>query len=648
MKPIPEPSRRRASTVPTSHRPSRTRSEARSSFARGAAHAAGLAAVLAVGACRTGAVLPARTDGGAVAPGPDVRTIDERRWVDSTLATLTLRERVGQMTMMLIQGDYVNTRDATYAQIIRWVEQDGLGGITMSLGTPMEVATKINDLQRRAKVPLLVGADLEPGLGRLEGGLFTHYLLETGGATPLPPAMAIAATGREEDAYDAARVIAREGRAVGIHINFAPVVDVNNNPANPVINTRSFGEDPARVGRLAEHFVRGTHDGGMMATAKHFPGHGDTDVDSHVGMPVVAASPARLDSIELVPFRAAIAAGADLVMTAHIALPAVDSSGVPATLSPLILTSLLRDTLGFRGVTITDAMTMEGIGKGYTTAQSTLLAINAGANILLKPANPTEAIDAIVAAVERGEIDRARVDAAARQVLVLTARAGLARARTVSLENLRDVVGAPEHRATAASIASRAITLLRDSAGMVPLRAPGRVLVVQYAPETELRAGRAFGAAIRSGRAATMRGGAPGGASAITELARLSPAATGDLLDSLARAADSSSAVVVAAYVRRVEGEGRTAVPPRIAAWIDSLAQRRPVIVVAFGNPYLLAQFPSVDSYIATFGVSDDLERAAVRALLGQAPIGGRVPVSLPGFFTRGDGLTRTTGDSIR
>jgi beta-N-acetylhexosaminidase len=578
---------------------------------------------------------------------PGVLRASERRWVDSTLASLTLRERVGQMVMMLIQGDYTNTRDPTYAQIIRWVEEDGLGGITMSLGTPVEVAAKINDLQRRAKVPLLVGADLEPGLGRLEGGLFTHYLLETGGATVLPTAMAIAATGRDADAYDAAQIIAREGRAVGIHVTFAPVVDVNNNPANPVINTRSFGEDPERVATLAEQFVRGTMEGGMLATAKHFPGHGDTDVDSHAGMPVVAATSARLDSVELVPFRAAIRAGAALVMTAHIALPAIDTSGVPATLSPLILTGLLRDSLGFGGVTITDAMTMEGIGTGYTTARSTLLAINAGANILLKPANPTEAIDAVVAAVERGEIPRARIDDAARRVLELKARSGLAAQRQVSLVALRDIVGSPEHRARAADIASRAITLLRDSAGMLPLRAPGRVLVVQYAPETELRAGRAFAAAIRSGRVAVHRERAAGGPAPVTELARLTPAATGDLLDSLGRSADSSTVVVIAAYVRRVEGEGRFAVPPRIAAWIDTIAQRRPVVVVAFGNPYLLVQFPSVNTYMTTFGVSDDLERSAVRALLGQAAITGKAPVSLPGFFRAGDGLARPKADSL-
>ena len=596
---------------------------------------AALVAASAIGlGCRT--AMPATNPAGsgarpddATGPPPD-RPIGEmtpaqRRWVDSTLATLSLRERVAQMVMVWTLGDYTNTRDATYAQLIQWVETDRVGGIAMSLGTPIEVAAKLNDLQRRARVPLLVGADLEPGLGRLEGAVFSHYLLESGGATVMPSAMAIAATGREQDAYEAARIIAREGRAVGIHINFAPTVDVNNNPANPVINTRSFGEDPHRVARLSEAFVRGTQDGGLFATAKHFPGHGDTDVDSHAGLPVVQATSARLDSIELVPFRAAIRAGAALVMTAHIALPAIDSSSVPATLSPQVLTTLLRDSLGFRGTTITDAMTMEGIGKGYTTEQSAVLAVNAGANILLKPGDATRAIDGVVAAVERGEIPRWRIDSAATYVLELKARAGLAVSRFESLNALREIVGAPEHRATAADIATRAVTLIRDRGGLVPVRAAGRMLVVQYAPETELRAGRALAAAMRAGRA-----GAP------THFARLGPAAMGDVLDSLGRIADSSEIVVIAAHVRRVEGEGRFAVPPHIATWIDSLAIRRPVVVVAFGNPYLIRQFPSADAYLATYGVSDDLERAAARALLGQSPITGRSPVSLPGFFEVG------------
>ncbi|MEO7366315.1 MAG: glycoside hydrolase family 3 protein [Gemmatimonadaceae bacterium] len=555
----------------------------------------------------------------------------QQRWVDETLASLTLRERAAQMVVIWMQGDYTSSRDSSFVQLVRWVVEDKVGGATVSLGTPIEVAAKLNDLQRRSKVPMLISSDLEPGLGRLETGVFTHYLLETGGATAFPSAMAIGATQRDSDSYDAARIIASEGRAVGIHVNFAPVVDVNNNPSNPVINVRSFGEDPAHVARLSALFVRGTLDGGEIPTAKHFPGHGDTDVDSHVGLPVVTAGVARLMSVELVPFKAAIDAGIPMVMTAHIALPAIDSVSTPATLSPRIITGLLRDSLGFRGVAITDAMTMEGIGKGYTVEQSSVLAVKAGADILLKPSDPTRAINAIVAAVESGEISRGRVDSAARRMLELKARVGLDGGGQTSLTDLRDVVGIPEHRAVAADIARRAITLVRDRDKLVPLAAPGRVLVVQYMPESEIRAGRIFGNVVRASRARVSGNE--------TVLMKIGPGATRDVLDSLGRLADSSSTVVFAPYVRRVEGEGRFVIPQQIAAWIDAVSKRRPTVVVAFGNPYVIRQFPAVGSYMVTYGVGDDLERAAAAALVDEQKITGRAPVSLPGFFKAGDGI---------
>ena len=551
--------------------------------------------------------------------------------MDRTLESLTLRQRVGQMVTIWSLGDYTANGDTAYAHVRQWVEQDGVGGITMSLGTPIEVAAKLNELQRLAPVPLLVSSDLEPGLLRLESAMYPHYLIETGGATPFPPQMVIAATQRDSDAYDVARIIAREGRAVGIHVNFAPVVDVNNNPSNPVINTRSFGEDPERVARLSGLFVKGTLAGGELPTAKHFPGHGDTDVDSHVGLPVVSADIARLSHLELVPFRAAIQAGAAMVMTAHIALPAISGDNTPATLAPQIITGLLRDSLGFHGVTITDAMTMEGVGKGYTNEESAVLAVKAGADILLKPSDPTKAIDAVVRAVEAGEIPRARIDGAARHILELKARAGLVNGGQVSLSALREVVGTPEHRAVASSISRRAITLLRDQDNLLPLKSPGRVLVVQYMPETELRAGRAFAAAVRSARTS----GGP-----VTTV-KILPTTTRYLLDSLGRMADSAAIVIVAPHVRRVEGEGRPTIPNHIAGWIDTLAQRRPVVVAAFGNPYVIRQFPSVKSYMVTYGVTEDLERAAAAALFGLQPITGRTPVSLPGFFSMGDGIQR-------
>ena len=550
----------------------------------------------------------------------------ERRWVDSTLASLDLRGRVGQMLMVWVLGDYAHADAPAFAEARGWIVDRRVGGIVMSLGSPIEVAAKVNALQRLAPVPLLVASDVEPGLGRLEGGIFAPSLMTAGSATVLPSNMAIGATGDERLAWEAGRVTARESRAVGITMAFAPVADVNNNPANPVIATRSFGEDPAVVARMTAAFVRGVQEHGVAATAKHFPGHGDTDTDSHLALPVVPSSGARLDSVELVPFRAAIEAGALGMMTAHIALPAIDPAGTPATLAPAIVDGLLRDALGFGGVTVTDALTMEGVGQGYTVERSAVLAVLAGSDILLKPSDIGRAIDAVVAAVERGEIDSARIDRSARRILELKARLGVPRSPLVSLDALRGIVGSPEHLAIADTIAARAVTLLRDD-GRIPL-APGSPLaVVTYAPEPDLLAGRAF--------AATVRGTLPG-----ARVSRIGPRSTRAELDSLATAAPER--IVLTTHVRTIEGEGRFAIAPQVAAWVDSLAGAgRPVTVVAFSNPYVIRQFPRVTGYVVTYGRGEALERAAARALLGAAAISGRAPISLPGYFSRGDGLTR-------
>ena len=538
------------------------------------------------------------------------------------------------MVMMWVLGDYNNTQDSSFAEIRRWILDDGIGGVSMSLGSPIEVAAKLNAMQRLARVPLLASADLEPSLGRLEGGVFTHYLMDAGGATVFPTAMAIAATGRDQDAYEVGRIIGREARAVGIHINFAPVVDINNNPANPVINTRSFGEDPERVSRLSALFVRGSQEAGTIATAKHFPGHGDTDVDSHVGLPVVRADWSRLSSTELRPFRAAVEAGAAMVMSAHIALPAIEGdTSTPATLTARVMSGLLRDSLGFRGLAITDAMSMDGVGKGYGVEESSVLAVQAGADIILKPSDVPRAIDAIVKAVENGSIQATRIQQSVRRVLELKARSGVAFQRFTSLDALRDVVGAPAHRALAADIAQRAITLLRDSGNVLPI-ADRRTLVVQYVPETELHAGRVFAAALRS-------------ASPNVRIVKIGPSPSPGLLDSLEAMSRESERVVLAAYVRRIEGEGRPSIPVHIADWMnrvaaaDSVGPSTRVAMIAFGNPYLIRQVPSVGTYLVTFGVGDALESAAAQAVLGRAAIGGMSPVSLPGFFSRGDGLKR-------
>jgi beta-N-acetylhexosaminidase len=535
------------------------------------------------------------------------------------------------MVTIWVLGDYTNTDEPTFAEARRWIADDHVGGVIMSLGSPIEVAEKINALQRLAPVPLLISSDLEPGLGRLEGGSFTPSLLRAGSATVLPTNMAIGATGRDSNAYEAGRITGREARAIGIQMAFAPVVDVNNNPANPVINVRSFGEDPASVARMSAAFVRGVQSEGVAATAKHFPGHGDTDTDSHLALPIVTSDRQRLDVVELVPFRGAIESGVSGMMTAHIALPAIEGDSTPATLAPRIITGLLRDTLGFRGLAITDALTMEGVGKGYTIERSSVLAVLAGADILLKPSDATKAIDAVLAAVNRGEVTPARIERSARRILEMKARTGAASHPMVNLAVLRDVVASPAHLATASAIAAQAITLVRDSLSLVPLGASRAISVVTYAPELEVQAGRAF--------AAELRAAIPG-----ARVVRITPRSSRAELDTIAQQLHGSERVIVTTHVRTIEGEGRFAIPATIGAWIDSLATRERVVVVASGNPYVIRQFPRVSSYLVAYGISDVLERAAARALLGLAPISGHTPISLPGFFQRGDGIARAGG----
>ncbi len=558
----------------------------------------------------------------------------EQAWIDSTVESLALRERIAQLVMVWVLGDFTNSEAPAYAQVERQVRELGIGGIIMSLGSPIEVAAKVNSLQhaalsREPAIPLLVSSDLEPGLGRLEGGVFVPSLMSAGTATVLPSAMAIGATGSERNARDAGRVTGREAVATGIHMVFAPVADVNNNPSNPVINIRSFGEDPSAVAGMVSAFVNGVQEAGAMATVKHFPGHGDTDTDSHHALPLVPSDRAQLDTVELVPFRSAIASGVAGVMSAHIALPAVHDSSTPATLAPAVMNDLLRDELGFNGLAVTDALTMEGIGRGYSTEESAVLAMQAGTDVLLMPRDVERTISGVEAAVRRGEIPEARIEASLRRLLEWKVRTNAVARPIVSLEDTRQVVAAPEHLAAARGIAEESITLLRDGSSLVPMRSSGagRIVVFTYAPETEMTAGRSLLATLRPGRTVVSH--------------RLTPDVPPARLDSLARTLRSDDAVLVTTHVRRIEGEGRTAVPPHVSRWIDSLARNRSAIVIAFGNPYVIRQFPGVSSYMVTFALAPASEEAAARAVLGQIPIRGRSPVSLPGLFRKGDGISR-------
>src|SRR5262245_32913298 len=444
-------------------------------------------------------------------------------WADSALATLSPRDRAAQLVWPQLFGDFTPASSASWRRVSDLITQQHVGGFIMSIGSPLETAEKLNAMQRLSALPLVVGADYEYGAGmRQRGGYFLPNNIYLGGATIFPPQMGLGAARDTALAYQQGRITAREGRALGVHIAFAPVLDVNNNPANPVIGVRSFGEDPRLVGDMGAALIHGLQEHGMIATGKHFPGHGDTDENSHLTITTVRASRARIDSVELVPFRRAIAAGIDGMMTFHGLVPALDTASVPATLNPAIMTGLLRKQLGFKGLLVTDAMDMNGVLSRVTTgpsagqsasgnygaiknamsiAEACKLAIAAGADILLMPSDVPAAIDAVVSGVQEGRFTQARVDSSVRRVLEIKQRLGLNRRRVVDLDSLRATVGDTAHLAVAATVAQRAITLAKDSLSLVPIArtsnpAP-RILSITIAGRTDLGAGATFNAELR-------------------------------------------------------------------------------------------------------------------------------------------------------
>ncbi len=569
----------------------------------------------------------------AAAPGEsrDPRvplTATAQRWVDSTFLTLSPRARAAQLIHVWLLGDYESESDSAFAVTAGWVRSEGIGGILMSVGSPIEVAVKLNTLQALARVPLLVGCDVEPSIGRLEGGLFIPSMLKGGGATLLPTNMAIGATGDTALAYRAGLVTGRESRAIGIHLAYAPVADVNNNAANPVINVRSFGEDPTMVSAMVAAFTRGVQDGGALATVKHFPGHGDTETDSHNALPVVHLSHAHLDSVELRPFRAAINAGVAAVMSAHISNPTWMGDALPATLQRRVLHDELRDSLHFRGLTITDALTMQGVAKMFPQEEIAIRSVLAGAEVLLKPADVTPVLNALASRAASDTVFAALIDAAARRNLEMKARVGLHHSAQMSLDSLRAVVGIASHRAVATEIAMRAVTVLRDARGQIPVPLSRRVELVVYTPETELGGGNAFVDELRSRANVT-----------VTRVGPQTPVAA---LAGVARRARKGQLVVLT-VVRRVEGRGRVSIAEPFAAWVRRSTKRLKPVVVAVGNPYVIGQFPGIEAYMTTFSVGEGPERAAARALL-RGTAQGRSPVSLPGIFARSDGVINRGG----
>lgn len=563
----------------------------------------------------TGFAHPDTVRRGGARPGAPVAA---DAWVDATLASLDLRDRVGQMVVAWIEGGSPAQGSAEYERGMTLVRDRHVGGLIVGKGDALGTAAWLNRLQAESAVPLLVTADLEWGPG-------TRLL----GATTVPVNMALAATGDLRYVYEAGRITAIEARAAGIHMAFAPVADVNVNPRNPVINTRSYGADANIVAAHVSAFVAGARDAGLLTVAKHFPGHGDTEVDSHLAMPVVTASRSRLDEVELVPFRAAVGSGVDGIMTAHLSVPALDPfAGRPATLSHAILTDLLRHDLGFEGLVVTDALTMDGIRRPGENGVVAVDAVLAGADILLMPPSAADAIDAIVAAVEQGLISRERIDASVRRILEAKLAAGLDDGVLTDTAAFARMIDRGAHFAWAEDVAARSLTLVRVANGALPLGAlpdgsPMPVTVVAYDESAQSSRGTAFVEAVR----------ARGHDAHLIRVSRNSSAAQ------LRRAEEQATGIVVfLSFSNAAPWRGRLGLPERVAPFANRLAARG-ALIFNFGDPYILAQMPDAETYLLAWAEDPVMERAAARALVGEVRVSGMLPISLEGYDL-GTGVT--------
>jgi len=582
-------------------------------------------------------------------PAPIRHTEAGNKWAERTLHRLSVEEKVGQLFMIWCRAGFLNVENPEYLQLLDDMHKYHVGSFAMTVhvdgpfllrSEPYEAAELLNRLQKESKLPLLFAADFERGVA-----------IRLMGATNFPHAMAFGADGKLDDAENFGRITATEARAVGVHWNFFPDADVNSNPANPIINTRSFGEDPRQVGDLVTAYIKGAHEGGMLTTVKHFPGHGDTATDSHLGVASVNVDRAHLDSIELPPFKQAIAAGVDSVMVAHVTVPALDSDpNHVATISPLVVSDLLEKDLGFKGVVVTDALDMAGLTHLFANdiGRAAVEAFKAGNDLLIIPADLPASYESMVKAVKSGEIPRQRLDHSVLKILKLKASLGLNDSRTVDLNSIGSSVGKPQDMAFGQQVADSAITLVRDSGKVIPLKSKGtaksalpymsreethnQTLAVLFSDDVRTDSGRAFGREFRA-RIPDAR------------VIYVDPRIAGGMTDEVLKAADEAQTVVAAVYVIPTAGKigNSMAMADATGALLQQLLDRNAAktAVIAVGNPYLASDFPKIETYMCTFSNASVSEVAAVKALFGEIPIRGHLPVTIPNVAQRGAGLDR-------
>ena len=585
--------------------------------------------------------------GAAVKSFPRQPSRDALRWADRELKRMTVQQKIGQLISVGVNATFLNQDSDAFRELKRQVEQNHIGGIILFRGPVYESVMLMNRMQQVAKHPLLISADLEAGAG-----------MRFDDTVNFPWNMAVGATGNPEYARRQGEMTAREARGMGVHQIYAPVVDVNNNAANPVINVRSYGENAAEVARFAAAFTEGAQRGGVIATAKHFPGHGDTAVDSHRGLPEINVGRDRLNTVELVPFKAAIDAGVGAVMVAHVGLPQIDptavkplprerrvgpidtdesgeivadSASTPATVSPVI-GRLLKDDLKFEGMVVTDAMSMSGLTIYFNQDEAAVRALEAGADMLLKPADNDAAFRGVNEAVRSGRLTEKRIEESPRKILAAKYDLGLVKNRLTPLDDIDRVVSSKDVGALAREIAEHSVTLVRNEQNLVPLN--------KLEPDA-----RIFNLAITNGDdrlwitnsfVATMTSGGRK-----LETIVLDERSSDEEVKKALEKAKGADLVIASLYGRVRTGQVRSVgLPDPGAKALSELIKRKaPLIGISFGNPYLLQSFPDLRTYLVAYGDMPSLQHASARALLGEIDITGKLPISLPGLYPRGTGI---------
>lgn len=564
------------------------------------------------------------------------------KWAEKEMRQMTMEEKVGQLVSVGINARFLNQDNPEFVELKRHIEANKVGGIIL-FGSPVYEAVHLtNRMQAAAKYPLLISADFEAGIG-----------MRFDDTVNFPWNMAVAATGEPELARRQGEMTAREAHALGVQQVFAPVVDVNNNADNPVINVRSYGENPADVSRFGAAFINGLQAAGALATVKHFPGHGDTAVDSHRGLPIINLPRSRFDQIELVPFKNAVEAGVASVMVAHIALPQIDPTEIrplekpiapvdasegaeivaekaylPATLSPVVNTQILRKELGFKGLIVTDAMSMSGLTLYFHQDEAAVRAFLAGADMILKPADVDAAIRGLREAVKSGRIPEARLNESVGKILALKYELGLTKNRLTPIENLDRIVASQAARDLSQEIANKAVTLVKSEANAIPVK-NSKVFVLgvtngddkSWIANTFLRELRRGGIRFES--------------------AILDDRSTEKEIRETAEKARRAEIIIAPLYGRVRTGQARSVGLPDSSVKVlrDLLAENKNVVGISFGNPYLLTAFPQMKTYLVAYGDMAVLQRATARSLLGEQDIRGRLPISLPGLFPIGTGI---------